>query len=330
MSRINDVISDEDRERIIQLVDSIVNFARNNPDTEDNSKKLSELYEVYETYCYEHGIPVYNYLSYERGLDNVSNISFIIQSEPEIVDMDEEKVALAWNHLLDTLENGGGITEEEAQLLLTWSVQKTRTVLFDTNKDFGGNNKSLIGMCGYSRMLSLVAFNKSGLKVTINNTSYFAESVSRHGFGTITLPIEKDGIVEEKQYLLDVTYRQFFSTIKCIVSKYYSPDNRVSSCPDVGYYMVNYLDGKEIAKEILKKGYIELTPEVLKKYACSFIVAGLNITDKDRIIQIINEVNIGDLKRIIEEEQEKFGEDEEELEEILEIVGFPSLNHSLK
>ena len=195
--------------------------------------------------------------------------------------------------------------------------------------DGGILNDSLTGACAYSQMLTLIAFIKAGIKNTVNNTSYFTEQGIRHAFGTITFPIEKDGSVIEKQYLVDVTYRQFFTTVRCNEGRYYSASIPGEVGPDPGYYMINYYDGKEIARELLKKGYIELTPEVLKKYACSFIAGKLNINNKDQVYQIIKSANVEEFKRIIAEKQEDFDYDDDEIDKAFERVAFPSSSYKI-
>ncbi len=313
-------------EELNNYIDTIIKFAKYRPDTEENAKELAELITKYAKYCYDHNIEDYNKEAREKGYGDIENLSFIIESKPEFYELDEKEVSDAWNHLLEVLDNGGGISKEEADLLLKWSIEKARNVL---GRSRGLMNNSLTGACGYSQMLTLAAFLKAGVKTTLNNTSYFVKNGPRHAFGTITLPIETNGIVEEKQFLLDATYRQFFTTLRCNEGRYYSARLLGSTGPDSGYYMINYLDGKKIATEILKKGYIELTPEVLTKYASSFIAERLNITNKDNIYEIYKNIKYEDLLRVLNEKQEELEYDEEEIEEALEKVDFPKSSYTL-
>ena len=65
--------------------------------------------------------------------------------------------------------------------------------------------------------------------------------------------------LNKKSYLIDCTYRQFFTN-----------KNKESHC---GIYMLNNEKRKEIANQLLKKGWIEATPENLKAYMDGFEMA---------------------------------------------------------
>ena len=315
----------EDKKQNYYL-DVIMKIARYGPDTEEKSKRLSSLLTKYEKYCYKKKIESFNEISLKKVYYPLENLSFIIESKPEIFELDEQEVKEAWNHLLYVLDNGGGISSEEAKLLLDWSVQKARLVL---GRNINILNDSLNGSCGYSQMLTLIPFIKAGVKTTINNAKFFTKNGPAHSFGTVTFPIEENEKIIDKQFLIDATYRQFFTTLRCNEGRYYSSrfPGRVS--PDSGYYMIKYLDGRNIATEILKKGYIELTEEVLKKYASSFIAERLNIYNRRKIFEIIKNVNYYDLKRILEEKQEEFDYDEEDIEDALKEVDFPISSYQL-
>ena len=316
-------------EMISKYLDTIMQMAKYRLDTEKNAEILAAWLTEYEKYCYENGIEAFNRIAYDKGIGELENLSYIIESKPEIFDVDEDAVREAWGHLMSVKDNGGGISEEEANILLDWSVQKARTILDRSSRHGGIMMDSLTGACGYAQMLTLIAFYKAGIKTTVNNASYFMERGGRHAFGTVTFPIEKNGVVENKQYLVDASYRQFFTTERCNFGRYYSVRNPGNVGPDAGYYMLKYLDGREVATEILKKGHIELTPEVLKKYAFSFMAERLNINNYNKIYQMIGNIKVENLRRILDEKQEEFDFDEEDLDKAFEEVRFPSLNRKL-
>ncbi len=253
-------------------------------------------------------------------LNSLKNMSYIIDSKPEIFEMDEDAVRSAWEHLLEVKDTGGGITEEEARLILDWAVQKTRVVLDDMLRQQGSSieKDSLLNYCGFAQMCSLAFFQRAGLKITINQVNDICLSGSRHAFGTLTLPIEKDGVVKEKKYLLDVTYRQFFSTLYCRKKMYDGIGG-----PWAGYYMINHYDGKDIADKILKKGYIEISPDVLVKYLCSFIASSLTKYDEDKIDEILEYANYNEFARALEERQMDFDYEPWRIEEVLKMVSPP-------
>jgi hypothetical protein len=78
---------------------------------------------------------------------------------------------------------------------------------------------------------------------------------------------------ETKYYLVDCTYRQFFTYAGVFLERTGLPLNEG---PSMGAYMMMDEERKRIAEEILTKGFIEFTPEVIKAYFDAFIFAGRN------------------------------------------------------
>lgn len=78
---------------------------------------------------------------------------------------------------------------------------------------------------------------------------------------------------ETKYYLVDCTYRQFFTYAGAFLERTGLPLNEG---PNMGTYMMMDNERKKIAEELLTKGYIEFTPEVIKAYFDAFIFAGRN------------------------------------------------------
>lgn len=78
---------------------------------------------------------------------------------------------------------------------------------------------------------------------------------------------------ETKYYLVDCTYRQFFTYAGAFLERTGLPLNEG---PTMGTYMMMDEDRKRIAEELLTKGYIEFTPEVIKAYFDAFIFSGRN------------------------------------------------------
>ncbi len=315
------------KEKKLLYVDTIMDIAKGSPDTIEKSKTLSSLLEKYYKYCYDNGIPNFDSEVYDKGFGKLENYSYIIESEPEIFEVSEEKTIQALKHLEEAMKNGEGITEEEAEVLLDWSVQKTRKCLDETS-DYGIKNDSLIGTCGVAQMHTLAPFQDIGIKITANNTYNFGENVGNHAFGTIVLPIEENGNVVEKQYLVDTSFRQFFTTAKCNYGRYY--DLERLSGPDPGYYVNKFPNGESIAKDILKKGYTELTNEVLMVYGGSFLASRLNIDTKDTID--IYDIDLLALKDSIMTLQKpiELNYEREEIQEVLKKTGFPKAKSNLK
>ena len=95
-----------------------------------------------------------------------------------------------------------------------------------------------------------------------------SDKVDGHSFTTITLNV--DG--EEKNYLFDPTYIQFFHTEKCQSSNYFISDlypDKILLTPNPGYFI--RLEDKEPVEFLLTNGYIELTPDYARMYGDSFL-----------------------------------------------------------
>lgn len=313
------------KEKKLLYVDAIMDIAKNNPNTEQKNEILQDLLERYYKYCYDNKVNSYDSDTYERGLGKLENYSYIIESEPEVFSVSTEKTMEAVEHLKQAQQDGTGITEEEAIILLDWSVQKARNYLAE-DSIYGIKNDSLTGACGIAQMLTLVPFLEIGVKTTINNAYNFEKEVGKHAFGTVTLPIEKDGKVEDTQYLIDASYRQFFTTARCNYGRYYNLNR--NSGPDPGYYVKDFQNGENIAKEILKKGYTKLTDDALKMYGGSFIASKLNIDTKNNTDY--KNADVVFLRNVINNKQLELDYDDEEIKEYSKIVGFPSKNNKVK
>ncbi len=76
-----------------------------------------------------------------------------------------------------------------------------------------------------------------------------------------------------KNYLVDCTYRQFFTKAKSNPRRIGVMRGPAKGC-SIGSYMMLTDRRKEIAKAILTNGYIELTPDVFKEYFDAIIYSG--------------------------------------------------------
>jgi len=85
-----------------------------------------------------------------------------------------------------------------------------------------------------------------------------------HSFGIIHI----DG----KKYIVDCTYRQFFSVTKNI---------EFGRVRDAGKYMLVDDQRKAFAEQLLKQGFVEATPENLKMYFDGFVLADAKSKEND-------------------------------------------------
>lgn len=216
-----------------------------------------------------------NILEYKEGK------RFIIDTKPNMEEYSElrlMKLANTEEKLKKVLEGNKenknqGITEQEAEEILKWTVQNARNELA---KDRNLQEESLLGCCGFGQAITAQTLRNMGLNPNVCNVNpTIGEDTGRHAFITVNIPIKTSEKVEDKMYLVDTTFRQFFlreeitnSRGEFIKDKEFG--NKVA--PMAGYWLLKLQGGRELAEEILSKGYIELTGERAKLYGDSFIL----------------------------------------------------------
>lgn len=206
------------------------------------------------------------------------NECYKIQQKPVMKKIDVRKVKEAISHLSEVLEKQeigirDGISKEEAICLLDWSVYNVRSTL----QRLGINiqNNSLNGFCEIGQALSIMPFEHLGVKVTKNKAKDAFGYCFNHVFGTVTLPIKDGEMIHDEVYLLDTTYRQFFSSVRCNKGRYYAVEENTGliANPDPGYFVYN----EEFAKDLLANGYIILNEKNAYLYGECFYLSSLDI-----------------------------------------------------
>ena len=215
----------------------------------------------------------------------LENKEFILESEPTRTVVKDDDLIKVAEHINNGIEDG--LSESEIQTLLDWDIENTRQnieIYIGTDiKDI-----DMMGLCGFAQTSSLQPF-EGIFKTTYNSTLDFntpkIEFVTRelrHAFGTVEFPLKTKNGVEKKQYLIDATYRQFFKTIMCENPEY---SLKGTYEMDPGYFICckyrRTPEGINMATQLLKKGYVELTDENLKLYIDSFIYSSIYRTCQD-------------------------------------------------
>ena len=201
------------------------------------------------------------------------NESYIIYQEPERKEINKEKLQETLKHYKKIKDNvfKEGLTEEEIKILLDYSVENARKT-FDS---LGINVKtnSLNGLCELGQALTIMPFENLGLEVTKNSAGLCFNYPFNHVFGTVTFPYQDNGRVVDKTYLIDSTYRQFFSTMRCNEGRYHKEEENtgLKVAPDPGYFITDI----DFAKTLMKDGYVELTKENAKNYGDAFLKASI-------------------------------------------------------
>lgn len=235
---------------------------------------------------------------------------FVIDQKPKRFDIDES--------LLSDLDIENGLTEEQAQELLKLIVNNTRDNLNNSSSykdDDVYENDSLLGACGFSQFSSLYPLQKLGLHITINNIWDIGGCL--HAYGTVVIPINNNGNIVPKRYLIDCTYRQFFTIPFNVVSRYKKfllkytdkvPNRKTLSTPHPGFFIVDDVEESNFARELLQNGFVEASMENLKKYFKPFYSMLYDYYETSRIDEDFSQVDFLD---IIENRQTTFDWTEE-------------------
>lgn len=212
--------------------------------------------------------------------------SFIVDINVKRYKIDKEKII----EIVKKLQNNKHVTEREAISLLEFAVENARKGFEKIGLDL--NNSSLDGFAELGQILSIRMFEDIGLKVTKNKAVTCFNSYFYNVFGTVTIPIKEDGKVEEKVFLIDTTYKQYFSSVDCNEGKKYILNSKYPVIPHIspGYYVKD----KNMAKHLINNGYIELNENIAKEYGKAFVLASSNpekFNDIDYFSTIVNDKN---------------------------------------
>lgn len=218
---------------------------------------------------------------------------YLIDQTPERFEINEQ--------LLEDINIAEGLTMDQAIELLKWVSNNTRDNLVESTKGIFGElkdvygNDSLAGCCGFAQFSTLFPLQKMGLKITINNTSKI--SLGDHAFGTVIIPIKTENIIVYKRFLIDCSYRQFFSIPENVVARY------LDNTPNAGFFVNKQTDEIAFARELLRNGFIEADLENLKKYLKPFFSTSIAREETSKIDEEFNNLDILD---IIENKQVRF------------------------
>jgi hypothetical protein len=234
----------------------------------------------------------------DKDIECLPNI-YMVEQLPEKFEIDE--------NLLSEINVTEGLTINQALELLKWTVNNTRNnLIIEGNNRMGipedvYGNSCLGGACGFSQFSTLYPLQQLGFEVTINNVGDMCGV--RHAYGTVVIPINSEGKITKKRFLLDCTYRQFFTLPFNVVARY------LSGSPSVGFFTSLGQEQIEFAKELLKNGFVEASLENMIKYIKTFFYSSMsadNIHEMDRMFDEI------DIFNILENKQEEFDYTEEE------------------
>lgn len=185
-------------------------------------------------------------------------MEYTINFEP----YEEENIDIEYySDIEKRLSNNESISQNEAEEYL-------RVLSYLVRKSINSNMDNYDYKCDLAQSILCHYFNNVGCKYSACAThKAIVSGVVGHSFTTIKINVEG----EEKLFLLDPTYIQFFKKDKCQQSNYLTSPvfpNTVLVTPDPGYFIKD--EDKEPTEFLLKYGYIELTSEYARMYGDSF------------------------------------------------------------
>lgn len=265
-----------------EYIDNILSLAEEQESTVKTIKMESLLNEYY-FFCSTYQLP-WQF----KGCYDILNKSYIIESEPTIItDMDVERVRLAVDNYNHAKDSDSVISIDDVNVILEYVVQNARKIM-SNNLDI--NTSSLLGECGHAQNYVVIPLSNIGVQVSVNNSKYFPYCDSVHAFAVATFDVIEDGKNVKKRFLIDPTYRQFFSTLLACYGRYFlkSHNPKQVIAPMAGYHIIREKNGFNIAQKILKDGYIELTDEVLLAYGHSFSLQSVPVDDNSMRQEVLN------------------------------------------
>lgn len=324
----NNLINEKE---IKDILTQIKNISISEIESNKKHEILADLWTTYYKGCY---------ILNRQTLDSVdlffatSNSSYIIDEEPLFKEVDTNELISAIEHLEEVMENNtygliDGISEREAKVILNWTVYNTRNNLIINNINI--ERASLTGLCGYCQSSSLFPLEDLRLKTTVNNTVEILNCKYRHAFGTVTIPIVGETL-EEKQYLIDCSYRQFFSTTQCNDGRYYTvaEDFKGEIAPSAGYFMTQTEEENNMARALLKNGFVELTSENAKSYCNGFALSSIGLNSSEYEIKKVKNTTGSDYINSINNNVQEHDYDREDFINFGCNIFLPNKNNIIK
>lgn len=171
--------------------------------------------------------------------------------------------------------------DDDIQNLIEAIILQIRQEYFEIYNDL----ENLENRCDLFQALSYYYFRQANFLVyPVETQQVISSDVWGHSLLYVTF--------NNKEYLIDLTYKQFFLKRNCQKSNYLLDKNAnfILLSPHPGYYYVLNPDKLNVAKQLLENGYLPATVDNLKIYFDSFY-----LTRKGRILNktIPTQSNIG-------------------------------------
>lgn len=159
------------------------------------------------------------------------------------------------------------LTSEDSRKAIEYVVFQTRRKLFHTSKSM---DNTLEGQCISTNSIVKKICIDQKLKYINFNVS---QDLGRGYYHCFSIVKTKPKNFEEINYIVDCTYRQFFTKSKSFIKRIETMRG-LAKGESIGTYMLMDEKRKKIAEELLQKGFIVATPENLKCYLDAIVFSG--------------------------------------------------------
>lgn len=188
-------------------------------------------------------------------------MTFILNARPYFNEFDSTII----ENIENKIKEKNSICAEESEILLDYICVNVRKLIADDFNNDTLKNKDLLAASIINNY-----FNELGLTTHICNTRLNIEkSVKNNTFLIVEILENNYGNSAIIPYIVDPTYRQFFTIEKCHDNYDIKKENIFSNRPDPGYY-IHPCDREEIIY-FLEHGYNFFDPDFASIYGNSFL-----------------------------------------------------------
>ena len=171
------------------------------------------------------------------------------------------------NSIEEKCFQGESLSQNELDYYLNYVIYQTREILA-LNKQKELNDYSFDFMCDTAQSIIARYFDKLNITYKpVETGKAITDDILGHSF--LLADFTVDG--ENKTYILDPTYNQFFDVDKCSENNFKIINGIVVQTPDLGYFALRSDENSQnVVKRLIRSGYIELTESNAKIYGDLF------------------------------------------------------------
>lgn len=166
------------------------------------------------------------------------------------------------NIIKEKINNNVIVNDNEITKLLDYYIESSlKIVEKDLNEDL--TNNSLTNKCDLFQYIIGKLMEKDNIIVYPKESqNVFYPSCTGHSFLIVN--------IQRKFFIVDPSFRQFLTKESCDIKNFITINDTVVKAPAPGFFMTKSEEGKELARILIRNGYIELNESTAKIYGDSF------------------------------------------------------------